>query len=110
MNDAFRGDLNDSSTTFLEMPFKKWLQQRGLSLTESDIEQTGDIQSASIFPVVASIDDLGTVLRWMISEPSLLAGKQIWMSSLRLSADEISEQDNLTRLYKQREEFCKTNW
>lgn len=110
MNDAFRGDLNDSSTTFLEMPFKKWLQQRGLSLTESDIEQTGDIQSASIFPVVASIDDLGTVLRWMISEPSLLAGKQIWMSSLRLSADEISEKANLTRLYKQREEFCKTNW
>lgn len=53
---------------------------------------------------------MGTVLRWMVSEPGLTEGKAVWLESRRLSADEISAQADLRLLYAQRESFCKGNW
>ncbi|NDV58581.1 bifunctional fucokinase/fucose-1-phosphate guanylyltransferase [Bacteroides sp. 519] len=110
MNDAFRGDLHDENTTFLEISFAEWLHQRNLKLTDTGISNTKDIQSAGLFPVVDLIEKLGTVLKWMVTEPLLAEGKEIWMKATRLSADEISEKANLVRLYQQREKFCKNNW
>lgn len=110
MNDAFRGELTNEQTTFLEQPFGKWLSDRGVVLSESGIKQTGDIQTANVFPLVYTVEELGTVLEWMIANPQLSAGKEMWLSAKRLSADEISAQANLARLYKQREEFCRENW
>jgi Predicted kinase related to galactokinase and mevalonate kinase len=110
MNDLFRGDLTDDKTTFLEMPFLQWLAQRNLELTGSFFYDPEDIQSVHLFPIVDSIEHIEIVLRWMISEPSLPEGKKIWMGSPRLSADDISEGANLTRLYNQRDEFRKENW
>ena len=47
------------------------------------------------------------MLRWMLSEPELEEGKNIWLRSERFSADEISAGANLKRLYAQLEEFRK---
>ena len=60
--------------------------------------------------MVNSVEELGLVLRWMLSEPELEEGKNIWLRSERFSADEISAGANLKRLYAQREEFRKGNW
>lgn len=57
--------------------------------------------------MVNSVEELGLVLRWMLSEPELEEGKNIWLRSERFSADEISAGANLKRLYAQREEFRK---
>lgn len=110
MNDAFRGKLDDENTTFTGISFTNWLQQRDIQLTDNLFKQTKDIQSADIFPVVNSVEELGIVLRWMTSEPQLTEGKTIWLSAKRLSADEISDAANLARLYHQRKEFCRNNW
>lgn len=110
MNDAFRGALNNKETSFMEQPFSTWLANRNLTLAQANIAMTNDIQAATIFPVVDSLEKLGTVLRWMINEPQLLEGKELWLNAVRLSADELSSQANLTRLYKQREAFCRDNW
>ncbi len=108
-DDIFKGDIRDEKTLFLEIPFPAWLAQRGL--TADDITgRKEDLQAAAVFPVVDDIRQMGKVLRWMISEPDLAEGREIWQNSRRLSADEISAQADLRRLYRQREDYRKDNW
>ena len=107
-HDAFRGDLSDVSTHYLGRPFTEWLDERSLSL--ADVEPTHDLQAARLFPVTSSVEELGLVMRWMVSEPALAAGKEVWMRSRKLSADEISATANLRRLTAQREAFRVSNW
>lgn len=109
LNDAFKGDLSDEKTLFMGHPFGEWMAQRGIALNGLQ-GRTDDLQAARIFPQVDSIEELGRVLRWMIAEPQLKEGKEIWQRSERLSADEISAGANLKRLYAQRENFRKENW
>lgn len=107
-NDAFKGALADEATRYQGMPVGEWCALRGLSV--EDIEQNHDLQAARLFPVCASVDELGVVMRWMVSEPSLSEGKAIWQRSRKLSADEISAYSNLHRLAGQRESFRVKNW
>ncbi|MBQ8673537.1 MAG: bifunctional fucokinase/L-fucose-1-P-guanylyltransferase [Bacteroides sp.] len=107
-DDVFKGDLFKESTLFMGRPFKCWMDERGL--TADDLPgRTDDLQAASIFPVVESVEQMGIVLRWMVDEPSLLEGKDIWLKACRLSADEISAQADLRLLYRQRDAFRRTN-
>ena len=107
-NDAFKGDLQFAETTYQGISVGQWLAERGLSL--ADVENTHDMQAARLFPVVENLDELGLILRWMISEPALQGGKDIWLKARRMSADEISAEGNLRRLVAQREAFRVANW
>lgn len=109
-NDAFRGSLTATDTRFLEKPFTQWMSERNLTLEDFNGTNTNDLQAAGIFPVVTNVEEMGQVLRWMVSEARLEAGKEIWKHATRLSADEIASQANLKRLYAQREEFTRQNW
>ncbi|MBR4923165.1 MAG: bifunctional fucokinase/L-fucose-1-P-guanylyltransferase, partial [Bacteroidaceae bacterium] len=106
--DAFKGALEHVGTTYLGKPMVEWMSDRGLSLDM--FERTDDLQAVRMFPVTDSIEELGLMMRWMISEPQLQAGKECWMRCRKVSADEISSFANLRRLVEQREEFCKMNW
>ena len=98
-----------STTTYLNVPFTRWMEERGI--TWEDIKgRTDDLQSASIFPKVTSVEDLGILVRWMTSEPQLEEGKKRWLKAEKVSADEISASANLKRLYEQRNAFRKENW
>ena len=110
MNDAFRGSLTATDSHFLEKPFTQWMSERNLTLEDFNGTNTNDLQAAGIFPVVTNVEEMGQVLRWMVSEARLEAGKEIWKHATRLSADEIASQANLKRLYAQREEFTRQNW
>ncbi len=105
-DDAMRGALDDDSTQWMGMPYKQWAALHGV---EVDSTQT-DIQAAPIFPVVGSLDDLGVLLRWMVSEPELEQGARIYSQARKISADNISAMANLERLYAQRREFMKLDW
>ena len=107
-NDAFRGDLSDIATLFMGKPFTQWVSARGINIEE--ISGNTDLQSASLFPVSDNVDDLGKLLRWMISEPDLPDGKRLWLNSQKLSADMISAGANLRRLTSQREAYRLSNW
>ena len=89
-------------------PFVEWLSLRGLNL--ENVECTHDLQAARLFPVTDSVDELGVVMRWMISEPDLQAGKDAWLRCPKMAADEISAKANLRRLNAQREAFRISNW
>lgn len=108
-DDGFKGALCEGKTHFLGRPFTAWLGGRKLGL--DDIQgRTDDLQAAAIFPVTESVEEMELVLRWMVSESELAEGKEIWLKSERLSADEISARANLKRLYAQRDAFRKGNW
>lgn len=103
--DKFKGDVNQVDTLFIGQPFVKWVEERQVNFPE-----TCDIQSAKIFPVVHDIGDVGLVLRWMLNEPYQQGGKMLWERAVKLSADEISDQANLVRLFQQRNENRMKNW
>ena len=108
-DDVSKGDIRDEKTLYLGISFPDWLAERGL--TPDDVTgRKDDLQAAGIFPVVEGVEQMGAVLRWMTSEPELTEGKEIWLNSQRLSADEISAKANLRQLYAQRESFRKGNW
>ena len=107
-HDAFKGDLSDASTLYQGKPFAEWLSERGLSL--QDVAPTHDLQAARIFPATDSLDELGLMMRWMISEPSLKEGRVAWLRNRKMSADEISAYANLRRLTAQRDAFRVSNW
>lgn len=105
--DKFKGSLGDDSTLFLGRPVTEWLEQRGLKA--EDIPGYGDLQSAEIFPVVDSIEDMRAVLAWMTDRADDTAGRKIWMEAQKVSADGISAYANLRRLTAQREAFRMKN-
>lgn len=107
-NDAMKGALGESSTLFMGRPAKNWFLERGLDFTA--VEGNEDIQSARIFPLCHSQEEMGVLLRWMISEPQLAEGKMRWENAEKLSADGISARANLRRLQLQREHFRAMNW
>ena len=109
LDDVFKGALDKSTTTYLNIPFTHWMEERGI-IWEDIKGRTDDLQSASIFPKVTSVEDLGILVRWMTSDPQLEEGKKLWLKAEKVSADEISAGANLKRLYEQRNAFRKENW
>ncbi|MDX9748164.1 MAG: bifunctional fucokinase/fucose-1-phosphate guanylyltransferase [Paludibacter sp.] len=135
IDDAFRGDA--SSAVWMGVPLAQWLDERGIGQDEGSLEfatqlaqqqtssteslsdglRTGtalfaffsDFQQARIFPCVDTTDELGLVLRWMISEPELAEGRRIWQESAKYSADELSASADLNALYAHRRELFRSN-
>lgn len=104
-NDAFKGDVSDSCTLFMGQSITGWVASRMILLPACK-----DIQNAPLFPICSTVDELGLVLRWMISEPHLDAGRQMWESVRKVSANELSDTANLSRLVAQRQAFRKKDW
>lgn len=107
-NDTFKGVLTEERTIYQGISVREWLSCRKVAVEE--IDGAHDLQTARLFPVCSTIEELGLVMRWMISEPELQEGKEIWKRSRRLSADEISAYANLRRLAAQRDSFRVMNW
>lgn len=108
-DDKFRGDLHDASTLFLGRPFTEWAAERGIDIDA--IDGAGDLQSARIFPACDSVEDAGLLLRWMLGEPLLGDDvREMWLGARRLSADDISNEADLSRLTAQRSELRAGNW
>ena len=103
--DTFKGAYADNNTLFMGHSVARWAKERGISL-----EPFTDLQRAELFPVCGSMEELGLVMRWMVSEPELAQGRDIWISKEKLSANELSDRAELTRLFAQREAFRSENW
>lgn len=109
--DSFRGGLSSSDTLWMGEPFQSWLMKRSLRIADvPGLEETMDIQDAPVFPLCHSIEELGKVVRWMVSEPWMEGGTDHWLKSERWSAERISAGANLRRLFGQRAAFRKRDW
>lgn len=105
-SDKFRGNLSDSATMYLGQPMPQWLAEHQITIEE--VEGADDLQSAKIFPVCNDLDQLGQVLRWMIDARN--EGREIWIRSQRMSADELAVEARIDRLTAQRRDFRNKNW
>jgi galactokinase/mevalonate kinase-like predicted kinase len=93
-DDAFKGRLDDPSTTFLGRPIGEWLAAHGVEM-EAD-----DIQNAPLFPV--AFDQ--AVLAWMLDlhPDAAHPGRALWLEAKRLSAADLLACVEVDRLYEQR--------
>ncbi|WP_416188647.1 bifunctional fucokinase/fucose-1-phosphate guanylyltransferase [Proteiniphilum sp.] len=109
MDDRSGGKVDDPQTCWMGQPVVEWLQQRGLNtdVLGGDAE---DIQRCKLFPCLEQLDEMETVLKWMIGDDLSGEGKRLWMESERLSADELMERASIARLYAQREIFRRKNY
>lgn len=108
-DDAFKGSLTAVTTLFMGRPLSEWLAERRLT-ADLLMGDSDDLQAARLFPVVEEVEQMGRVLRWMISEPHDEEGRGIWLQCVRLSADELAAQADLRKLYAQRDSFRCANW
>ncbi len=104
-NDAFRGAVGADDTMFLEAPVGQWLEAH--SLTPDDVGGARcDLQAARLFPVAESVEALGDMLHWMLTGEGNAAA---YKEAVRLSADELSNQANLERLFAMRRALLARN-
>lgn len=109
IDDMFRGVVDDVQATWMGRPIAVWLRERELD-GEVLFGGATDIQSCRLFPCVRDLDEIETVLRWMIGDGLPDEGRRIWMEAERLSAEELMERASIERLYAQRDDFRRRNY
>ncbi|MEY4385001.1 MAG: fucokinase [Verrucomicrobiota bacterium] len=104
-SDTFSGRFGDLSTKWFGRSTTEWLVARQLTLSQAGVAKETDIQQAALFPVLKLEQLNARFLEWMFAAKPTPSPEhtQLWLKSLRLSAQQIAEQANLGRLYQQRE-------
>lgn len=69
-----------------------------------DDKFAGKQQQTPMFPIVSDVDDMGRVLKMMLAGNADLTGYEL------KSAEEISNEANLVRLFEQRNAYRNENW
>jgi len=105
MEDTFSGTVQEETTLWMGKPVRHWLEKRDITLVEAHLEQNMDIQTAPLFPVLRGTELSADLIKWMLDRNISKNQKALWLTSDRLSADQISAQANLKRLFRQRESF-----
>lgn len=104
-SDPFRGDISDPATIYLGQSFVEWAEAHGYAH-----DTHTDLQAAPIFPVLNTVEEAGLWLRWLISDGN---DKSLQPTSAPAggyrSADELSAQANLRRLFAQRRQLQQHN-
>jgi galactokinase/mevalonate kinase-like predicted kinase len=102
MDDPFSGAVK--SANWLGVPAMKWFAARGMTLAQVKINPESDIQQAPLFPVLTPEELEPRFLEWLFAtEPeSNPRFTEKWRAQRRLSAQQIAEEVNIARLYRQR--------
>lgn len=109
INDAFKGGCAHPETCWMNRPFVQWLAENSVEPAHIEGDDT-DIQKAKLFPLVHSVDEMESVLKWMIGTAETDAGKSIWMESSRFSADDLMQVASLPSLFGQREKLRRHDY
>ncbi|WP_168442648.1 bifunctional fucokinase/fucose-1-phosphate guanylyltransferase [Pontiella desulfatans] len=105
--DAFRGEMGDPATTWINRPVVRWLEQRGITLEQAGIDPATDLQTAPLFPL---LDEFAPgFVKWMFAaEPEATdEWKRLWLESPRRSARQLGQQANLRNMYERRNALRK---
>lgn len=103
-SDSFSGRVADANTKWIGRDIADWFARRKLTPAQAGIAANADVQQAALFPVLRLEQISARFLEWMFAAAPTddTEHTHLWLNS-RLSAQEISEQANLSRLYAQRE-------
>lgn len=75
-----------------------------------DDKFAGSKQQEPLFPVTDNVDDMGTLLRYMLQQDTSEQAAALYQAASKLSAEQISDQANLPRLVAQRSAYRQMNW
>ena len=70
----------------------------------------GSKQQEPLFPVTDNVEDMGTLLRYMLQQDTSAQAAALYQEAPKLSAEQISDQANLPRLVAQRTAYRQLNW
>ena len=70
----------------------------------------GSKQQEPLFPVTDNVEDMGTLLRYMLQQDTSAQAAALYQAAPKLSAEQISDQANLPRLVAQRTTYRQLNW
>ena len=105
INDSFRGSVADAETVYMECSFGAWLEERTLQTAQVAPKAEEDIFEAKLFPVL-SIDEINDNLFWWIIEAEKNDEARLkWLNAERLSAADLLNVADLSRLEIQRQGF-----
>lgn len=102
-NDPFRGAINSETTLFMETKLSVWLENHGLTDSFKNQDKDIDIQFLPLFTILKKEDIGDAFLQWLIDTqpiPNPEFTKQ-WIQSRRVSADEIAQICNISRIETQ---------
>lgn len=105
INDLFSGTFSEEGTTWMGETLAQWLAKRGIEEEACGIELDKDIQFTKLFPLIAKENLTQEFIHWLLNGGEDIAQKQIWLRADKLSANDISNEANLTRLQTQRLRF-----
>ena len=108
-SDKFSGQVNAATTQWMGNPLMNWFNSRAITIEQAGIKAGTDIQQATLFPVVSGTKRMHELLKWMIMDKPNDKLANEWLTAKRLSAEQLSQQANLTRLYEQRKAFRLKN-
>jgi galactokinase/mevalonate kinase-like predicted kinase len=103
-NDTFSGNLTEPTTQWLGHAADEWFTRRGLRFDDLGFDIEADIQTVPLFPIVKPDELEPGFIEWLsasIPEKNSNYARR-WSEARRLSAREIGERVNLSRLYEQR--------
>ncbi len=107
INDSFRGTINDNTAKWLGTNLSSWVDKRKLS--ESFFDKNTDIQELPLFPVVNDKELLPLLIKWILgvlkNDKDIQKAKNLFLSLKKLSAEDLSNNCNLIRLFKQKKEL-----
>lgn len=109
IHDRFAGHPADPASLWLGQPVLNWLKKRGINLTDSGLGGCTDLQQAPLFPVLRKEKMSEGLIQWMISGLEDDASKKMWLEAPRISAEQINQCADLTKLYAQRQYFYRHN-
>lgn len=108
--DTFKGVVDSCETRWLGDTFINWLSARNLKLSDLSFTEDTDIQLAEIFPVLKRNEINESFISWMIAPSQNDEITKQYLASKRISAHQIVDHANLTRLYNQRDAFRNSNY
>lgn len=104
IDDQFKGALGSPDTLWLGVPVAQWFAARGLTLAQAGLDPQTDIQQGALFPCLPPEALVAGLIEWLFARVPQAdpRWRALWLTSPRLSAQEIAERVNLPRLYAQR--------
>ncbi len=104
IDDSFQGAVGQGKTQWLGSEASHWFASRGISWEQAGIDPECDIQLAKLFPAICHAKIDSRFLEWLFADsPDTKSDfARFWCDSPRLSAAEITDQLNLSRLFAQR--------
>lgn len=106
-NDAFRGDITKDETLYLGQPMPRWMEAHRVQ--PQWLGRTDDLQAADLFPVTEDLEQAARLLNWMLAETPADDLSEEYKNCRRLSADHISDQADLRRLFAARRKAMAQN-